>query len=189
MPETNKWKLVNVITSTGKVHLAYIGGWKNGNVDPFCNYMSWRGDYFGQPWEVLKDQSAEVTCKNCLRLYNSHTIAGKLANFGNEMRTTKTQRLKKFLELSKGCKFRKVTRHNNNSFNLYRSHNYSSYIFKCNNPDFEKSISSSACGPDVCPHVGCSLSLEWEYKIKEKPSKKEVEDYENSRRVKKDQTP
>jgi len=179
MPETNKWKLVKVVTSTGKVHLAYIGGWKNSNVDPLCNYMSWRGDYYGQPWEVLKDQSVEVTCKSCLRVYNSRSIAGKLTNLGNEMRTTKTERLKRFLELSKGCEFRKITSH-------CRSHNYSLYIFKCNNPDFEKSISNPKCGSNVCPHVGCSLSLEWEYEIAEKPNKKEIEDYENSCRTKKD---
>ena len=44
-----------VVSSTGKVHRAHVGVWKNGNVDPFCNYMSWRGDYWGQPWKILKN--------------------------------------------------------------------------------------------------------------------------------------
>jgi hypothetical protein len=60
-------KRVKVVTSTGKVHYADTGMWKNGNVDPLCNYMSWRGDYYGQPWKEAKDQNIEVTCKNCLK--------------------------------------------------------------------------------------------------------------------------
>ena len=58
-----------VITSTGKVHLAYTGMWKNGDVEPLCNYMSWRGDCWGKPWKILEDQSTPVTCKNCLKTY------------------------------------------------------------------------------------------------------------------------
>jgi len=59
-----------VISSTGKVHLAHTKVWKNGNVDPLCNFMSWFGDYWGQPWKILDDQSTPVTCKNCVKAHN-----------------------------------------------------------------------------------------------------------------------
>ena len=51
------------ISSTGTVHYVEAGNWKNGYVDPFCHFMSWTGDYFGQPWKLT---DKPVTCKNCL---------------------------------------------------------------------------------------------------------------------------
>jgi len=179
MPETNKQELVKVVTGTGKVHLAYAGAWKNGNVDPLCNYMSWRGDYWGQPWGLLADQNIAVTCKNCLKADNKNSLIGKLANLGNEMRATKTTLMKKFLELSKGCEFRKITCY-------YRSHEETRYAFKCTNPNLEDPSFNWGCGPGACPHIGHLTGAEWEYEIEQKPNKEEIKDYENSRRTKED---
>jgi len=58
-------EIEKAVSSTGKVHAVTTGAWKNGNVDPICNYMAWRGDYWGQPWKVV-DKGTPITCKNCL---------------------------------------------------------------------------------------------------------------------------
>lgn len=68
MEEDVKFPTKKVVSSTGKVHLAQVGVWKNGNVDPLCNWMSWRGDYWGQPWKECEDQTVEITCKNCKKV-------------------------------------------------------------------------------------------------------------------------
>ena len=69
-----EYPIKKVISSTGKVHLAHVGMWKNGNVDPMCNHMSWRGDYFGQSWKVIEDQNVEVTCRRCIPRPMRNTI-------------------------------------------------------------------------------------------------------------------
>lgn len=57
----NKYK--KAITDTGKVHYVTTGYWQDGKVDPFCNFRSWIGDYWGQGWKLT---DKPVTCKNCL---------------------------------------------------------------------------------------------------------------------------
>jgi hypothetical protein len=57
---------------TGKIHYADDNGpttLGEETVIPLCNFMSWRGDYWGHHWPKIDDQEKPVTCKNCIKAY------------------------------------------------------------------------------------------------------------------------
>lgn len=61
-------KPFKVESNTGCVHLAYDAGFKDRElVHPYCNSMTWCGDYWGKRWKRV---DKPVTCKNCLSKYH-----------------------------------------------------------------------------------------------------------------------
>lgn len=54
---------------TGKIHFTIDDSLTAGKVMPLCNFMSWRGDYWGHNWPKIDDQREPVTCKNCIKAY------------------------------------------------------------------------------------------------------------------------
>lgn len=180
--------LKKAITNSGKVHWVTTGQWKNGNVDPLCNYMSWRGDYWGQPWRVLEDQKTEVTCKTCLKmmekmmeaelLKNNTDIEKSLIKLGNLMRKTDIDQLTEFLTTSVLCPFRKVTRYR------WDTNNKKYHAFKCTDPKLSDIHFGWSCSPSNCPHIGHLPGAFWEADIEKKPNKVEVKTYEDKKQAK-----
>jgi hypothetical protein len=55
-------------SAAGKIH--YTDNCEGpGKIIPLCNFMSWRGDYWGHHWPKIDDQEKPVTCKNCIKAY------------------------------------------------------------------------------------------------------------------------
>jgi len=62
--------LFGVESPTGCVHLAEDAGMKDKSlVMPYCNSMTWRGDYWGKRWKRVKKP---ITCKNCLAKFKKN---------------------------------------------------------------------------------------------------------------------
>lgn len=66
-PKHYRWKVRP--SDKGKVHWALKDG---KTFDPYCNHMTWRGDYWGKSWEEV-DPDTEVTCGNCLRTWEAES--------------------------------------------------------------------------------------------------------------------
>jgi hypothetical protein len=56
-------ELFHAESSTGTVHFASDGGFKDNKVDPYCNQRQWVGDYWGKKWART---DKPVTCKRCI---------------------------------------------------------------------------------------------------------------------------
>lgn len=173
-------KLVKVKAPHGKVHYAYLNDNPADSLyDPYCNHRSWIGDYWGKKWTETNEP---VTCGNCLSAIKNNgpalPLAAALSNLGEEMRQTKTAQLKKFLELSRECPHRTVV-----ISDIFTEGEKDEYLFAC---EKHKSSFEWLCSPINCSCLGKTIQNTWYSKTMERPNEKEIKDYEDSRRAKKD---
>jgi len=175
--------LCRVKSPTGKVHYAYLIDKDKGVpiYDPYCNSRAWLGDYWGKRW-VPTDEP--VTCGNCLSAIGSVDLppAEKLINLGNEIRQSKIAQHKKFLGFAKECPLRKIEI--SDMFSGYDEEDEDDegeYVFSCEHSKCKDSW-EWWCHPMNCPHMALVHGLG---EIS-KPDEKEIKDYEDSRRTKKD---
>jgi hypothetical protein len=124
------------------------------------------------------------TCKHCRRERRQPTqdigLEMQLTSLGQMMREMKTANLRRFLKLSKTCEFRAAHMYN------WPCHKPKQYAFCCNNPKLEDPNFGWGCNPNNCPYIGRLSGSEWQYDIEEKPTKEEIEIYENTCRTKED---
>lgn len=181
MPYIKKSDLVNLLSPTGKVHYGYLDFVDKKKVkiyQPYCNHRTWIGDYWGKRWV----QTAKpVTCGNCLSAIRANTNCAfdeKLNNLGEEMRRAKGTLYDRFVKLSKECPSRKIV-----TSDMFSANEEEEYVFSCAHTQHDNSY-EWWCHPTSCPLIGPERLTEIN-----KPTKKEIEHYENFSRVKKDQTP
>ena len=173
-------ELLRVKSPTGKVHYAYLDGVDKNKVkiyQPYCNHRTWLGDYWGKRWRQTDEP---VTCGNCLSAIGSVDLplTEKLINLGNEIRQSKIAQYKKFLGLAKECPLRKIVI--SDYFSGYDEDKLE-HVFSCEHPECKRSF-EWWCHPMNCPH----MALVHGFGGISKPNEKEIKDYEDSRRTKKD---
>jgi len=178
-------KLYKVEAPGGKVHYASLSSDPDRLVplyDPYCNHRTWLGDYWGKTWT---ETSKPVTCGNCLRAIGSVDLplTEKLINLGNEIHQFKITQHKKFHELAKECPHRLIV-----MSDMFceddEDDDVEEHIFSCEHTKCKDSY-EWWCHPMNCPHMALIHGFGELFK----PNEKEIKDYEDSRRVKEDQTP
>lgn len=99
----------------------------------------------------------------------------KLNDLGENIRQTGANHHKKFNELAKGCPHRSIV-----ISDMFSDDDEGEHMFSCNHPERKDSF-EWWCYLISCPHTGATHPTKMA-----KPSKKEIKDYEDSRRTKED---